>query len=322
MTPVVMAAAGIGMMLIVGVAGTTLLLVTGHRRQAVLERRIRHVVAVLPKHAAMEESPAEDIVILRSPRTRNPLWAWIEARYPLIHAAKAVLGALGFGLLGGVAVVAAAWFLRFPFGWWTPVLLAGSGSTVAWLSLGWFQKRATATFVAKFPDTVDQIVRLSATGVPAVEAIASVTEHAPHPVKPVLTMFSDYMAAGLNPEEAASTVSGHFRIPELTLFLAVVRLQRRSGGGLTGAFSSLSKTLRDRRQAGLKAKASTAQTRFTLLILAGMPFALMGVQSYMSPASMDILFNSDAGTQLLRWGFALIAGGIYIARAIASGAVR
>ena len=72
----------------------------------------------------------------------------------------------------------------------------------------------------------------------------------------------------------------------------------------------------------LKAKASTAQTRFTLLILAVLPFVLLLVQNYTSPDSIDMLFNTDTGTLMLRWGFALIAGGLWVARSIAAGAAR
>ncbi|MCY4003561.1 MAG: type II secretion system F family protein [Rhodospirillales bacterium] len=322
MTPVVLASAAIALMLAVAGAGVTLLLVAGRRRQAVLDRRIERIVAVLPGHATARAGPSEESVILQSRRDRFRLWGWIEARYPLLHVPTALPVAAGLGLAGGGAVSAAAWFLQVPFGWWTPPLFAASASVAACLSLAWLQKRLLNAFIAKFPELVDQIVRLSATGVPVIEAIASVTEHAPHPVKPVLAMFTDYLAAGLDPEEAAGTVSRRFRIPELIMFLAVVRLQRRSGGGVSAAFANLSKTLRDRRQASLKAKASTAQTRFTLLILAVLPFVLLGVQSFTSPDSVAILFDTDTGTQLLRWGFALIAGGLYIARTIASNAAR
>lgn len=324
MSPAVMAAVAIDVILVTGAIGATVVIVAGHRRQAALERRVRRAVAILPRDEVTEEDTPdeEEIAILRSLDDRARLWAAIEARYPMVHAPSALLKALGLGLVGGVAVVAAVWFLRFPFGWWTPAVLGAAGCASAWISLAWIQRRAETEFVAKFPDTVDQIVRLSATGVPSAEAIASVTEHAPHPVKPILAMFSDYLAAGLDPEDAAREVSKRYRVAELTMFLAVIRLQRRSGAGLTGAFANLSRALRERRQAGLKAKASTAQTRFTLLILTVMPFVLMGVQSFMSPAAMDMLFNTDTGAQLLRWGFALIAGGIFIARTVAANAVR
>ena len=321
MSPALVAAAAIAVLLAVAGTVAVVLLVAARRRQAVLERRIGRIVALFPGRGEAPEGGPDDALIVRS-RRRRRLRSLIEARYPLVDPRSALPKAVAFGLAGAAAMAAASWFLRVPFGWWTPVLLAGAGAVAAWLSLARFQRQATDAFAAKFPELVDQIVRLSATGVPVVEAVGSVTEHAPHPVKPVLTVFSDQLSAGIDPDEAARTVARRFPIPELVMFLAVIRLQRRSGGGVSAAFSNLSKTLRDRRQTGLKAKASTAQTRFTLLILAVLPFLLLLAQNFTSPDSIDMLFNTDTGTLLLRWGFALIAGGLWVARSIAAGAAR
>jgi Flp pilus assembly protein TadB len=319
MSPALAAAAIAALALVTG-AGLLVPLVAARRRQAVLDRRIGRIVALFPGRGETPEGGPDEALIMRSRRRRlRPL---IEARYPLVDPRTALPKAAAVGLAGAAAAAAACWLLRVPFGWWTPALLAVAGAAAAWLSLARFQRQAAEAFTAKFPELVDQIVRLSATGVPVVEAVGSVTEHAPHPVKPVLTEFSDQLTAGIDPDEAARTVARRFPIPELVMFLAVIRLQRRSGGGVSAAFSNLSKTLRDRRQTGLKAKASTAQTRFTLLILAVLPFVLLLAQNFTSPDSIDMLFNTDTGTLLLRWGFALIAGGLWVARSIAAGAVR
>ena len=322
MTPLTMAVAALAALLLLAGAGLIPVLVAALRRQRVLERRVARVAAAFPGHAAQTDSRQEDVLILRSQRDRGRIRGWIAASYPLIHAPSALPKAVGLGVVGGAAAVAASWFLRVPFDWWTPVIFAAAGAAASWLAMARLQKQAGDAFVEKFPELVDQIVRLSATGVPVVEAVASVTEHAPPAVKPVVTVFSDYLTAGIDPEEAARAVSKRFRVAELTMFMAVIRLQRRSGGGVTAAFSNLSQTLRDRRRAGLHAKAATAQTRFTLLILAALPFVLLGVQFYTSPGSIEILFETDVGTQLLRWGFALIAGGLYVARTIAANAAR
>ena len=322
MSPALVAATAIAVLLAVTGTVVVVLLVAARRRQAVLERRIARIVALFPGRGEDLEGGPDEAIIVQSRRGRRRLRALIEARYPLVDPRTALPKAVAFGLVGAAAMAAASWLLRVPFGWWTPALLASAGAAAAWLSLGRFQRQAADAFAAKFPELVDHIVRLSATGVPVVEAVGSVTEHAPHPVKPVLTVFSDQLTAGIDPDEAARTVARRFPIPELVMFLAVIRLQRRSGGGVSAAFSNLSQTLRDRRQTGLKAKASTAQTRFTLLILAVLPFALLLIQNFTSPDSIDMLFNTDTGTLMLRWGFALIAGGLWVARSIAAGAAR
>ena len=317
---------GVGAVIIAGAGGGLTLFLSGRARQRAVSRRLRRVAApltgrtVAPDRASAPEP--EEVIIVQTRARQGGIWDKIEARCPLIHLPSTLPKALGLGLLGGAAAVAALWFVRVPFGWWTLPSFAVAAVAATMLAFSWFQRRALDQFLAKFPEAVDHTVRLSATGVPVFEAVASVVEEAPHPVKPVLGMFADQLLAGIDPDDAARATSHRFRIPELTMFMAVIRLQRRSGGAVAAAFSNLSVTLRERRQASLKAKASTAQTRFTLLILTVLPAILLAVQQYTSPEAIDILFNTESGVQLLRWGLALIAFGIYIARAIAASAAR
>ena len=180
------------------------------------------------------------------------------------------------------------------------------------------QANQEAEFVRRFPEVVDQIVRLAGAGVPALEALTIAADDSPKPVAPVLGEVRDSLLAGLDANTALRMVSDRLRLPEFTLFAAVIRLQRRSGGGISTAFSNLSTTLRERRSAGLKAHSSTAQTRLTLVVLAAMPAVILTMQNFTSPKSVEILFGTDTGITLLRWGVAFIAAGILIARGIAA----
>ena len=323
MTPAVLAATGGALVAAaISAVSVTLVLLGRLRRQRRLERRLRGVAAPLTGTPAAPVSDLEDMSILRSQKKRFPFWNAVETRYPLVYAPTVIPRVLGLGVLGGAAAVGVLWFLRIPFGWWTAPIVGTAGVAVTWAALSWFQKRLLKEFVAKFPDSVDHIVRLSTTGLPVLGAVASIIEHAPHPVKPVLAMFNDQLQAGISPDDAARAVSERYRIPELTIFMAVVRLQRRSGSSVSAAFANLSRALRERHQSGLKANASTAQTRFTLVVLAILPALLLVAQTQLSPTSIDMLFNTDSGLQLLRWGFVLIVAGIWLARTIASRATR
>ena len=161
-------------------------------------------------------------------------------------------------------------------------------------------------------------MRLSGAGLPPLEALGKVAEDAQQPVKGVLEEVSDALLAGLDADTALGMVAGRVRLAEFTLFAAVIRLQRRAGGSISGAFSNLAKTLRARRTTALKAKASTAQTRLTLLVLMLMPPLVLGVQSMTSPQSVDLLFNSEDGKTLLQLGVGLIVVGLVVARQIAA----
>ena len=282
-----------------------------------LRRRLQRVSAPLSGRAAAE-TPAPEETIFRPTRRRSRLsglWRLVEARFPLLDAPRALPQAAAAGLLGGAGFWLAAMVLGMPGPWTMPAAVAAGGGA-AWYALTRLQARRESAFVREFPEIVDQIVRLSGAGLPPLEAISAVVDDAPPPVGPVLREVADALLAGLDPDTALRQIARRLRLAEFTMFAAVIRLQRRAGGGITAAFTNLATTLRERRATAAKAKASTAQTRLTLVVLMLMPPIVLAVQSVTQPESIDILFNTEGGQTLLRFGVALVAAGLLVAKQI------
>ena len=286
----------------------------------VLLRRMRRAAA--PLSDAASDVVAGENSIFRTTSRRSGLSGLVERAYPLVKFRHALPRALAGGLAAAAAAWFAIWILKIPAGSWTLPLAGLAGAGGIWYALGWMQARQETEFVRVFPEVVDQVVRLAGAGVPSTEALSVVAEDAPEPVGPILSGVSDALAAGLDPEVALRTATERARMAEFTMFAAVIRLQRRSGGGISTAFSNLSKTLRERRQVALKARASTAQSRLTLLVLSLMPVLVLIGQRFIAPESVDLLFGTPEGTTLLRWGVGLVALGILVARAIVARASR
>ena len=324
MSPVVLAlAASIAVALLFAGTGAALL---AWRRggDAGLRRRLRRAAAPLAGPAAAEGASGEESIFrpVESRTWASGLRDRIEARYPLLEARQALPAALGVGIAGAAGGWFSIWFLQIPAGWWTAPAAALAGAGAGWYALRVLQARQTAEFVRQFPEVVDQIVRLAGAGVPPLEAIATVADDTPKPVAPILGRVRDGLLAGLDTDTTLRLASERVRIPEFTLFSAVLRLQRHAGGGISAAFRNLAATLRERRRTTLKARASTAQTRLTLAVLAAMPIVVLVAQKFTSPQSIEILFGTEEGTTLLRWGVALIVTGLLVARALAARAVR
>ena len=324
MSPLAVAlVAGGGWGVAVLVAGVTVL-VRRRARDRALRRRLARAAAPLAGPAAAEGA-VDEVNIFRTTERRSRLaWLWgrIGARYPLLEPARAAPAALGAGLAAGALCWFSLWFLSVPPDWWTTpaVGLAGVGGT--WYALGFLQLRQEAEFIRQFPEVVDQIVRLAGAGVPAIEALSVVAEDAERPVEPVLREVCDGLLAGLDVDVVLRMACERIRLAEFTMFASVLRLQRRAGGGVSTAFANLSETLRERGKMALKAHASTAQTRLTLLILAVAPAVVLVAQQFIAPESVAMLFNTESGTSLLRWGVILIVTGILVARAIAARGMR
>ena len=305
-----------GVFLVLGALGTLAWL---RKRNTAIRQRLQRVSAPLSGHSTAEELAPEESIFRPTRRRSRLSWLWdrIETRYPLIDAPKAVPRALIVGVLVAVVAVVAMNVLGLQ-DWWTPPMAFFAGAGGVWYALRTIQDRMATKFIQQFPEIVDQVVRLSGAGLPPVEAIATVAEDAVAPVEPVLREVTDALLAGLDADTALNMVSQRVRMAEFTLFAAVVRLQRRAGGSVSAAFLNLANTLRDRRTMALKAKASTAQTRLTILVLMLMPPLVLAMQSVTSPESIDVLFNTEDGLFLLRAGIGLVVAGLLVARQISA----
>ena len=283
-------------------------------------RRLQRTAAPLTDRSTAGDKAIEtDIFRSADGRSQSArLWRFVESRYPLLNARRTVPRAIAVGTGAAGGLWFSMWFLKIPSGWWTIPLVGIGGIAATWYAMSWFHARLATEFTRQFPEIIDQIVRLSGAGVPPLEAIAVVAEDARPPVQSVLRSVCDGLIAGLDADTALFTVSRRVRLAEFTLFTAVIRLQRRSGGGVSSAFSNLSIALRQRRSTAMKAHSSTAQTRLTLLVLSLMPVLVLVAQSFIAPQSVDILFGTDRGTTLLHWGVGLIVTGLLVARSIAA----
>ena len=324
MSPFVLALAAAGGVALVLLAAGGAALGWRRARDRDLMRRIRRTAAPLAGPASSDGEASEES-IFRPADKRTWLAGtreFIESRFPFLEARRALPVAAAAGIAGAAAGWFSMWFLKVPSSWWTAPAVALAGVGAGWHALKWLQARQEAEFVRHFPEIVDQIVRLAGAGVPALEAIATVADDAPEPVSPVLGNVRDGLLAGLDTDTTLRLACDRVRMGEFTLFAAVIRLQRRAGGGISSAFRNLSETLRERRKTALKALASTAQTRLTLVILTLMPIIVLGAQRFIAPKSLEVLFGTDEGTVLLRWGVGLVAAGLLTARGLATRAAR
>lgn len=290
-----------------------------------LERRLRRVAAPLAGPIAAVAQSADGESIFRSPGRRSRLGGLarpIESRYPLVDARRALPVAVGAGIAAAAFAGFSLWFLKVPAGAWALPGTALAGAVGAWYALAWQQAREESAFVRQFPEVVDQVVRLAGAGVPSVEALTVVAQDAPPPIRPILRRVCDALLGGVDPDTALHMEAARVRLAEFTMFAAVLRLQRRAGGGVSTAFANLAATLRERHKTALKARASTAQSRLTLLVLAVMPVVVLIAQKFISPQSVEVLFGTESGLTLLRVGTGLIVFGLFVARTIAARAAR
>lgn len=281
--------------------------------EAALGRRLGMVAAIFDGGAAEAGDGEGQASIFRHRRPKSWLRERIDRRFCMLEGRGELPKAVALGFLVTLAAVVPAVFMQF--GKLVPILAPAAWMAATWGLLALWDSRKRKEFAKRFPETVDHVVRLTRAGLPAVESISVVSEEAPEPVRNVLKQVSDDLSSGLDPEVVLRGMAARLRIPEFTLFSAALCLQRTTGGAISTSLGNLSSTLRARLELEMKAHASTAQTRITLLVLSGVPVLVLGAQSFTNPQAVDLLFESPA---LLRWGVGLIVAGLLIARGIAA----
>lgn len=325
--PLVVVLAMAGSLMLALISGLTALLVVAlgvilwldsRNERKALDRRLRRVAAPLSGEAQADGEAPVEISVFRQQRANSWLLDRIEHKFSMLEADKALPKALG---LAGLVVCIVALFTRF-----------GLASGVALALLSWLaasyavlalqDSRRRAEFLRLFPEAVDHVVRLMRAGLPSTEAIAAVADEVQPPVSKVLGSIKEGTDAGLDPETVIRGTAARVRISEFTLFASAVCLQRTTGGAISGALGNLSATLRARRETTLKAQSATAQTRLTLMIIAAIPVAVLAFQHLTNPEAVEILFSTDSGTSLLRYGIGGVVLGLLVARSLAARVVR
>ena len=307
--------------LLVAATGAVLWL-GGGSGDAKLERRLRQAAAVLSGGEAAGGDVDVQVSVFRKRGAQTWLHEWIGGRFVMIEGRGAVPKAVWVGFLGVAAGCAAAALMQVGTIALVLLVIPGSFAAGAWFFLTIWDSRVRRQFIKQFPEVVDHIVRLSRAGLPPVDALSAVAEEASEPVRGVLQQVCDELASGLDPETVLRGIAASVCIPEFTLLSSALCLQRTTGGGVSAALGNLSGTLRGRLELQMKAQAATAQTRMTLLVLAAVPVVVVSTQYFTNPDAVDVLFNTESGAVLLRWGVGLVAGGLVVAHTVASRILR
>ena len=108
------------------------------------------------------------------------------------------------------------------------------------------------------------------------------------------------------------------RIGEMAMLAAIFSTQTRTGGGLAESVGNLAGMLRERIDNRARARAATSEPKITLIILAFVPFAAVGIQAASQPALVGTLLGE--ARHLLGIGAGLIATGLAVAFFLVRGA--
>lgn len=286
------------------------------RSKARVKRRMRPAGGLFASDdaEAVVAKPAQDVAAQES-----SVVAWLNLRFPLAGGmATAVLSSAVALITGGLAIP----FLVFVG---LPPLLAvpvgiGVAGVVGW-NVGKAKEDAKRTaFNDRLLPALEDLQRMVRFGIPTMQALSSVAGAAEEPLKPVLRNVLLDAGLGVPLERALGQEAHRIGVGELAMLAAILSTQANTGGNLSEAVGNLATMLRERKDNRLKAKAATAESRLTLIMLSVLPLLGVGMQAAVQPELLAVLVNE--GRHLLGIGLALILAGLGISYLMIRGAGR
>jgi tight adherence protein B len=226
---------------------------------------------------------------------------WSNRRFMLTAGALGVAGLL-LGLLTGAGLLPAL-----------GIAFAAGGGLPFWL-LSFLKKRRQAKFLAGFPDAVDVIVRGIKSGLPLLDSFKVIAADTEEPICSEFRAIIETQAIGMPVGEACLKLYDHIRVPEANFFGIVISVQQRSGGNLAETLGNLSRVLRDRKRMKAKIQAMSMEAKASAGIIGALPFAVMGLIFFTSPAYISILFTDPFGRFMLLCCAVWMSIGIFMMR--------
>jgi len=179
------------------------------------------------------------------------------------------------------------------------------GAGLPHLVVGFFIKRRTAGFNAKFPDGIELLVRGLRSGLPVTETLAVVAQEVEGPVGVEFKGVVERIKIGKTMEDSLQETADRLGIPEFNFFCITLAIQRETGGNLAETLSNLAEVLRKRAQMKLKIKAMSSESKASAYIVGSLPFIVFALVYWMNPEYLGGFFTDDrlivAGLGGLTW---------------------
>jgi tight adherence protein B len=186
--------------------------------------------------------------------------------------------------------------------------------SVPYLVVRHMRTRRFEKFEEQFPEAIELMARALRAGHAFPTGLQMVADEMPDPIGAEFKLVYDRQNFGMPMPEALKGLTDRVPVLDAKFFVTAVLTQRETGGNLSEILDNLATVIRDRFRVKRQVRVVTAHGRITGWILAGLPPALAGVLTLISPAHMKTLLNDPLGVQMLVFAATLQIAGTLIIR--------
>ncbi len=208
-------------------------------------------------------------------------------------------------LMAALLVGGASCILLFGGGF----LIAGAGGVALLLVpicyIKFLQQRRLRAFSEQLPDVLDLLKSSLEAGHSLHRGLQVLGDEFPDPVRGEMRIILEQTRLGMSLPRAFEDMLA--RVPEdgLNFLVVAVKIQSEVGSSLAEVIGRLSETIRARHRIRLQIKALTAQPRMSGMILALLPFIVLGFFMFIQPDYTMMLFRDPIGIKISKIAVAL-----------------
>jgi tight adherence protein B len=276
-----------------------LVLYLGHRREELarvqaLEQRISIFVppAAIAAGKGQQARPRALGGLAFTEELQRRIDRWLTQAGMKIPAFK-------FAVLVTMIAVAAWLLIRL---WVSSSLAVVYGLTAGGLPLAYVQfkrNQRLTTFSQQLPYVLDFLRSSLSAGHTLVRGVQMATENAPEPIAGELKLVVDQIQLGTSLGDALDSMLKRAPEESLGFLVAAVRIQAQVGSSIGEILDRVTDTIRERQRLQQEIKSLTAQARMSGMIVAALPFILLGFFTLVRPSYTYPLFHEHLGQRML-----------------------
>ena len=176
-------------------------------------------------------------------------------------------------------------------------------------------RKMNERLLQQLPGFLDGVVRLMSIGSAVPAAFQAASANTEQPLRNCLIAIAQMQRAGKDLDAAVLTVGKQYRVNELILLSAVLRLSLRYGGRADIVMERTAAFMRDRQQAQRELFALSAETRMSAWIIGLLPIVVGGVIIMFNAAYIMSMWHDPFGKTLILTAFGMeVIGAVMLAR--------
>ena len=247
------------------------------------------------------ESKSDHPVILRDERDQKRKLRDIKltvSEYLLLHLALFAAGLLMGPLIfhSGIAGVLLAVLLLL-----LPKFYVSSA-----------QRKRLQAFNEQLPSALNSLSNSLRGGYGLVQAMTLVSNEMAAPLATEFQRVVSEVGYGLPYDTAFRNMLRRNDSADLSLVVTAIEINMEVGGNLAEILDSISTIIRDRVRLQSQVKALTAMTRFSSMVLTGMPFGLAALIFVVNPSYISQLWTTTAGLMMLGLALTMVGMGTIV----------